>query len=142
MGSYMYIWAISPHVSWRPANDYGIMRTKDVEDKTLRTRLWGQATLRTGDFEDRRLWGQTFLYKTSRTDIEDKHFPQLNIYFIYFIYFIFYNIDSKYYIIHCGQTLRLWGQTLRTDIEDNIVNGVKIVKSVKRLQGLHIKGCT
>ena len=91
---------------------------KTLRTATLRTRHWGQATLRTGDFEDRRLWGQTFLYKTSRTDIEDKHFPQLNIYFIYFIYFIFYNIDSKYYIIHCGQTLRLWGQTLRTDIED------------------------
>ena len=27
-------------------------------------------------------------------------------------------VDNKYYKIHCGQTLRLWGQTLRTDIED------------------------
>ena len=27
---------------------------------TLRTRLWGHATFRTGDFEDMRLWGQKF----------------------------------------------------------------------------------
>ena len=38
--------------------DYGTMRTCDVEDTTLRTRLWGQTTLRTDDFEDMRLWGQ------------------------------------------------------------------------------------
>ena len=84
---------------------YGTLRTEDIEDSDVEDK-----TLRTGDIEDRRLWGQTFLYKTLRTDIEDKHFPQLNI---YFIYFIFDNIDYKYYIIHCGQTLR---QTLSTDI--------------------------
>ena len=45
------------NILWTVA-DYGTMRTCDVEDTTLRTRLWGQTTLRTCDFEDMRLWGQ------------------------------------------------------------------------------------
>ena len=58
-------WAVIPVILCvaPPKNyleDYGTMRTKDVEDKTLRTRLWGQATLRTGDIEYMRHWGQTF----------------------------------------------------------------------------------
>ena len=55
------------HWNWISVGDYGTLRTGDIEDR----RLWGQATLRTGDFEDRWRWGQA----TLRTDdVEDKFF--------------------------------------------------------------------
>ena len=63
------LWTFSHKIS--PLNNYGILRTgdiedSDIEDTTLRTgdiedrRRWGQATLRTGDIEDRRHWGQNY----------------------------------------------------------------------------------
>ena len=44
------------HWNWISVGDYGTLRTGDIEDR----RLWGQATLRTGDVEDRRHWGQNY----------------------------------------------------------------------------------
>ena len=54
-----------------PKKDYGTMRTDDFEDTTLRTRLWGHATLRT-----MRLWGHATLRTNSK-------FQNIKKYWIY-----------------------------------------------------------